>query len=406
MKKIRTKFKETEIRPIPEEWEIFKLEKLVDRVVDNRGKTPPLSKSGYELLEVNAIKTEKRLPDYSEVEKFVDNDTYINWFRAGHIQVGDILIPTVGTIGSVAISLENRGSIAQNLIALRINKRCEPLFLYYLLSAQQYREQIHNLDIGGVQPSIKVPHLLNLDIVLPKINEQKRIAEILGALDEKIELNRRMNDTLEKIANAVFKHWFVDFNFPNEQGKPYKSTGGKMIDSELGLIPKGWRVGKLGEIITLNYGKALKGENRNDGNIKVYGSSGFVGFHNRKLVTGPGIVIGRKGNVGSVYWVDSDFYSIDTTYFVESKLPLVFCYYLLKNQNFINGDSVVPGLNREQAYLNQIILPDKITIENFSNNSIELRNRIAFIEKQNNILSQIRDSLLPRLMSGRIRINI
>ncbi len=136
MKNTATKFKETEIGLIPEEWGIFRLGDVVEKVVDNRGKTPPLAQNGYELLEVNSIKANHRSPDYSEIEKFVDEVTYKNWFRTGHILRNDLVIPTVGTIGNLAISLEDRGSIAQNLIALRLSGDMNPNFVYYLLFYQ------------------------------------------------------------------------------------------------------------------------------------------------------------------------------------------------------------------------------------------------------------------------------
>lgn len=378
------KFKETEIGPIPEEWNEFKISDLTEKVIDNRGKTPPLTQDGYELLEVNAIKSGNRTPDYSEIEKFVDEITYKNWFRGGHIKKGDLIIPTVGTIGNIAISLEDRGSIAQNLIGLRFNYRAEPSFIYYLLSSPEYKEKILNLDIGGVQPSVKVPHLLNLEIAIPQLNEQKQIAEILSSLDDKIELNLKMNNNLEKLASALFKKWFVD------------------IGDEL---PEGWRIVPMREVLELNYGKALKAEDRKEGRVKVYGSSGFVGFHDVKLVDGPGIIVGRKGNVGSVFWSDGGFYAIDTTYYVKSKLPLSYCFYLLKNQTFVNGDSVVPGLNRDQAYRTEVVLPNTDALEKFDAIASELRKSITLIEYEIELLSVMRDSLLSRLMSGKIRIS-
>jgi len=231
----------------------MKLKKIVEKVIDNRGKTPPLVDNGYELLEVNAVNESSRTPDYQKVRKFVSKDTYENWFRTGNITYNDILIPTVGTIGGCCISKQERGSIAQNLIALRINKQiADPDYIFYYFRTSFFKKELLNLDIGGVQPSIKVPHLLNLEISLPPLSEQKRISSILSSFDNKIEQLKKENNILEDIAQSIFKEWFVKYNFPNKDGKPYKNNNGKMINSELGLIPEGWRVGKLadfGEII-------------------------------------------------------------------------------------------------------------------------------------------------------------
>lgn len=236
---------------------------------------------------------------------------------------------------------------------------------------------------GSVQPKLSRSNLDSIEILTPEFSEQKQIAEILSSLDDKIELNRKINANLEKLASSLFKKWFVD------------------IGDEL---PEGWRTGELREVLELNYGRALKAGNRENGQVKVYGSSGFVGFHDTKLVEGPGIIVGRKGNVGSVFWSNEDFYPIDTTYFVTSKLPLIYCYYLLKNQKFVNGDSVVPGLNRDQAYRTEIVLPGKNVLEKFSTIASELRKSFDSIEREIEVLVAIRDSLLPRLMSGKIRV--
>ena len=130
----------------------------------------------------------------------------------------------------------------------------------------------------------------------------------------------------------------------------------KLVDSELGEIPEGWEVKILGNLLELTYGKALKADNRKqDGETPVYGSNGQVGWHNMSLVRGPGIVVGRKGNPGTVTWAHSNFFPIDTTFYVvpkNDKNILYFLYFALKSQNLssLAADSAVPGLNRNLAY--------------------------------------------------------
>ena len=220
------------------------LKEVLSYIVDNRGKTPPCCAQGqFELIEINAIATKSKFPQYNAIRKYVDEETYMNWFRKGHPKIGDILIPTVGTLDALAIMKENRGCIAQNIIAIRTRENvCNPKFLYYSLSNPALRKELLNLDIGGVQPRIKVPHLLSIEISIPPLPEQRAIAATLSCLDDKIELNNRMNKTLEEMAQAIFKSWFVDF-------EPFQD--GEFVDSELGRIPKGWRVGVLDECIEL-----------------------------------------------------------------------------------------------------------------------------------------------------------
>ncbi len=135
----------------------------------------------------------------------------------------------------------------------------------------------------------------------------------------------------------------------------------KFKETEIGTIPEGWTVVNFDKILSLEYGKALKEESRITGQFPVYGSNGVVGFHNEKLVDGPGIIVGRKGSAGEVIYSTEDFFPIDTTYFVKTTLNKKFVYYLLKNTNIkkLVGSSAVPGLNRNDVYSQEIIIPAK-----------------------------------------------
>lgn len=134
----------------------------------------------------------------------------------------------------------------------------DPLFCYYLLRSIDFSKW----NAGSGVPTLNRNHIHMMDVKIPDLKTQKEIAHILGTLDDKIELNRRMNKTLEEIAQALFKHWFIDFEFPNEEGKPYKSSGGKMVDSELGLIPKGWGVGGIEDMGTICGGSTPSTKNQ------------------------------------------------------------------------------------------------------------------------------------------------
>lgn len=440
--KISREFKETEVGLIPEEWSDFKLGDLVEEIIDNRGKTPPVVQEGYELLEVNSIKSGSRTPDYTEVEKFVNKETYDNWFRTGHIQNKDIIIPTVGTIGNVAISLQNRGSVAQNLIALRLNKKCSPIFIYYLLSSPEYKEKLLNLDIGGVQPSIKVPHLLNLRISILKLAEQKQIAEILSSLDDKIELNRQINANLEKIASTLFKRWFVDFEFPDENGKPYKSSGGKMIDSELGSIPEGWKVGFLTDFVNIGKGLSYKGSDLDDegrdvlvglkcfergGGFRVDGIKRFKGdFKEQHLVNRGDLIIamtdltqgaevlGKPAIIPNIDKADNIIASLDVSILRPKTLEITKAYLFVlfmrkETQDYLfaysNGSTVlhlsIKGLNEFKL----VVASDTI-LQRFNNIVDPIFENVQILNEENQDLIQARDSLLPRLMNGKIRTNL
>lgn len=160
----------------------------------------------------------------------------------------------------------------------------------------------------------------------------------------------------------------------------------------------------LGEVAPFNYGKSLTAENRIGGNIPVYASSGIVGTHNQPLVKGNGIIIGRKGNVGSIYWVAKDYFPIDTVYYIKSDDANLYLYYVLKNMSFLNSDVAVPGLNRDYAHRKTILIPDKKLYTQFIESAYTLHNQIETLHSYNDKLAQARDLLLPKLMNGEVAV--
>ena len=250
---------------------------------------------------------------------------------------------------------------------------------------------------GAAQQNLNQDMIRQFSVLLPPLPDQRRIASILSAYDELIENNQRRIRILEDMARSLYREWFVHFRYPSHESAP-------LVDSPPGQIPQGWEVKKLGDVLELKYGKALKKENRLDGNIPVFGSSGIVGQHDTALVKGPGIVVGRKGNVGSVFWCDEDFFVIDTAYFVTAKLPLRFLYYDLQTKNFINNDAAVPGLSRHQAYSLETVVPPDPLLEQFCQLAEGFEQQASTLRKQTANLRRTRDLLLPRLLSGQITL--
>jgi len=161
---------------------------------------------------------------------------------------------------------------------------------------------------------------------------------------------------------------------------------------------------KLGDAVELAYGKALKADTRVVGEVPVYGSGGIVGYHNEGLVKGPGIIVGRKGNVGSVFWSDYDFFPIDTVYYVRSKASLHYLYFNLRAQNFINNDAAVPGLNRNQAYSLPFLLPSNEILTQFQELVSQFFKQTKTLTERNINLRRTRDLLLPKLISGEVDV--
>ncbi|MEK7476067.1 MAG: restriction endonuclease subunit S [Candidatus Coatesbacteria bacterium] len=266
---------------------------------------------------------------------------------------------------------------------------------------------------------LNTDELKSLSVLLPPEPEQRAIAHVLGALDDKIELNRRMNETLESMARALFKSWFVDFDpvrAKSEGRDPCLPTEivdlfpGAFEDSELGLIPAGWEVKELGEVFELAYGRALKAGDRREGNVPVYGSNGQIGWHNQRLASGPGIVVGRKGNPGTVTWAPKDFFAIDTAFFVVpsgicSSMQFLFHALEILDLASLGADSAVSGLNRKLAYMSKQVVPPPPILEEFDKYATGISERVDRGDSGRRTLAALRDALLPRLLSGEIRVD-
>lgn len=283
-------------------------------------------------------------------------------------------------------------------------------FYFQFSRSKLYWNQANNLVGGGAQPQFNANVLTKLIVPCLEISEQQAIAKILSDLDSKIELNQQVNKTLEAIGQAIFKRWFIDFEFPNEKGKPYKSSGGEMVDSELGEIPKGWKVEKAINFFKLEYGWHLPSWDRKEGKIPVFGSGGLSGYHNEGFVKGAGIIIGRAGKIGSdsIYYSHKDFCPLETAFYVSTnnKLLIRYLYFFIKTMSMVNTGSSVPNLSRNLIHDYKIIIPDLNIIKRFDITVEKLFDMKYRNEEEIKNLSQIRDSLLPRLMSGKIRVPV
>lgn len=316
----------------------------------------------------------------------------------GKLSRNDVILTTRGTVGNVGfyskdIKFDNI-RINSGMVILRSNDiEYSSQFLYYVFKSAFMQEQIQLFSSGTAQPQLPIKDLKRLNIPYVDLNFQNSISSILSGYDDLIVINNQRITILENISKELYKEWFVRMRFPN-----YKK--GKFIKG----IPENWETKKLGLVIELAYGKALKDEDRKGGEFPVYGSSGIVGSHDTFISKAPGIIVGRKGNVGSIFWVTKDFYPIDTAFYVKSKISLYYTYFNLQLQHFIEADSAVPGLSRSQVYSNYILLPPQDLLDKFDGIVKPIFEMISNLEEQNNQLQQIRGRLLPRLINGKLQV--
>ncbi len=402
----KSKIKKTGIGRIPEDWE----EKTFgDLATISRGASPrPI----HDFMSSTGIPWVKISDATAQTSRYIDwtKEFILEKGRKNTVIVkpGDLIVSNSATPGIPKFMKIDAG-IHDGWLLIKPKEKVNSEFLYYTFIKE--RMALVGIADGTVFRNLKTDIVRNHNVLFPKsLKEQQAIASILSPLDAKIELNNNMNKTLEAIGQAIFKKWFVDFEFPNEKGKPYKSNGGKMIESELGMIPEGWKVDVAINLFKLEYGWHLPEWDRQIGKIPVFGSGGLSGFHNTHFVEGPGIIMGRAGKIGpeSIYYSYVNFCPLETTFYVSTnnKKLISYLYFFIKTMNMTNTGSSVPNLSRSSIHNAKIVIPSESAIIKFDEISKYLFEFLYKNEEETKNLEQLRDSLLPKLMSGEIRVPV
>jgi len=309
---------------------------------------------------------------------------------------GSVLLTTRAPVGYVAIA-DGPITTNQGFRSLVPRDGFSSEFIYYLLKANT--EYLKNYASGTTFGELAGTTLQSLRFRFPLLPEQGAIAHILGTLDDKIELNRRTNQTLEAMAQALFKSWFVDF-------EPFRDQG--MQDSLMEEIPVGWGVGRLDDLLLLQRGFDLPEVHRTPGKYPVITASGPSGTHAEYKVRGPGVTTGRSGLIGRVFYIHEDFWPLNTSLWVkEFKVSRpIYAYHLLLSLDFsiFNAGSAVPTLNRNHVHNLPVVIPPVPMVEMFEKLSAPMFQRCHFNERESSTITDIRDVLLPKLLSGEIQV--
>ena len=383
-----------------------------------RAKNDELGGSGLIFLRAGHLKDTHI--DFEGVDHFRSTDE--TKFGQKISRDGDVLITTKGnSTGRIACVTKSMPKFVYSPHVSYWRSKSSAIveqgFLRAWSRSSEFLTQLGGLSRStDMAPYMSLSDQRRLQITLPPIAIQKEIAELSDAIATRLELLRETNVTLEAIPQALFKSWFVDFDpvHARQQGIApagmNEATAALFSDdfqeSALGSVPKSWRVGTVETLMELAYGKALKSTDRIAGDVPVYGSGGITGYHVKPLVVGPSIVVGRKGTVGSLYWEDRPFFPIDTVFYVKTKIPLTYCFYLLGVLGLtgMNTDGAVPGLNRNNVYRLPVVVPSQAVLAAFDDLVRVLREQIFNNSTQAKTLATLRDTLLPRLISGQLRL--
>ena len=329
----------------------------------------------------------------------------------------DIIYTRTGQVGLVYTNVE--GCVHNNCFKVIVDyNKFDKRYIYYYLNSPQVRAYANVIASGSVQKDLTHKAFNTVKIGYPKLEKQKKIADILSSLDDKIELNNEMNKTLEEMAQSIFKRWFVDFEFPNEDGEPYKSSGGEMVESELGMIPKGWKVGSFSDISEILDSKRIplsKREREKRANIyPYYGAASLMDYVDDYIFEGIHVLMGEDGTVidkdgfpilqyvGGKFWVNNHAHVLKG----KNEFSNEFVYLYLSNTNvthLVTG-AVQPKINQKNLTSLKLPIPDKNMTVKFNSLAKNIFEYIYKIRQENKKLEEIRSILLPVLMNGTINI--
>lgn len=376
---------------------------------------------------------------FDGVNYHIYSDIYIKYT----IKKGNILIAMTGNhpeaksqvVGEVALYKDEELSLMNQRVGKILPKdgKVNNNFLYYFLKNDITHYKIAEKSAGSAnQANISGSDIESLEINLPPLDEQKRIADVLSALDDKIEVNNKINENLEAQAQAIFKQWFVDFEFPDEEGKPYKSNGGKFIDSELGEIPEGWKVDSADNIFDISIGKTpprkepiwfskdkidvkwvsiadMGREGVFISNSSEYLTREAIKKFNVVVVPENTVLLSFKLTVGRISITDGEVTTNEAIahFKTDNKTYTNYIYQYLKvydYQSMGNTSSIANAVNSKIIKVMKIVLPSDYTLERFYDIVNPIMVKIKNKQKENRNLSEIRDSLLPRLVNGEVRV--
>ena len=407
------------------EWKEYKLDEVYE-VSNGLSKKREEFGFGYEFLTFTDVfnnyfvpQTLDNLVNSSEMERVKCS-----------IKRGDVFLTRTSEkldeLGRSCVALKDYPNATFNGFTKRLrpigNVEILPEYAGYYFRSLKFRNAVTSMSSMTTRASLNNDMISLLTITVPTLEEQENIANILSCLDEKIELNNEMNKTLEEMAQCIFKRWFVDFEFPNENGEPYKSSGGEMVDSELGMIPNGWEVVNYINTSDIQYGFAFKSKLFNDKEgkpiIRIRDISNSYTptytteeYNDLYIVTKNDILVGMDGEFKAHIWGGKDSLLNQRVLRIRPKdnNSIAYSYFSIKEplrylENSKVGTTVI-HLGKKDIDNIKIVYPPNNLISKYRDIADNLINKICENKVEIMELLELRDSLLPKLMSGEIKVN-
>lgn len=381
-------------------WVEFSIESVAEVVT--KGTTPttfgmPFTDEGISFIKAEALNGDATLDRNGFA--FISEDTHEKLKRS-QLSVNDVLITIAGAnIGKCGIVREQHipANTNQAVGIIRVNpQKASPRFVYYCFKNARTFAVCQGMGGQAAQPNINLTVLKGFVFSGPEdLEEQERIADLIAKYDHLIENNSRRIQLLEESARLLYQEWFVHLRFPGYE--QVTITNG---------VPEGWTKEPLENLLILQRGFDLPISKRTDGVVPIYASTGINGFHNVAKVKGPGVVTGRSGSLGTVMYVADDYWPLNTTLWVKEfkKVSPIFATFLLRAMRLetYNGGAAVPTLNRNDVHGVNVLCPENKLMNEFEIQVKNIFKQLDKLKEYNVKLSQARDLLLPKLMSGEI----
>ncbi|CAD5984503.1 Putative type-1 restriction enzyme MjaXP specificity protein [Planktothrix rubescens] len=412
------------------EWKEVQLKDVVSILGDGLHGTPEYSNDG-DYYFINGNNFSQGSIVINDDTKRVSHSEYLKYKK--ELNDRTLFVSINGTLGNVAYYKGEKVVLGKSACYFNLLDNVDKRFIRYMLSTPYFKNYVQTYANGTTIKNVSLKSMREFPFKIPiLLKEQKQIADIISCLDNKIDNLRRQNETLETIAQTLFKHWFIDFEFPNDDGKPYKSSGGAMVASELGDIPEGWRVGKLGEEVeTVGGGTPSTTEPSywENGDIYWYSptdltkSKTVFSLDTSKKITKLGldkssarlfpkysILMTSRATIGEVT-INTNYACTNQGFITLIPNSLFDTFYLfcwLKTQltkvNLLASGSTFPELSKSDFRNFDFLIPSNHLVLGFRELVTPLFLRIETNTKQIQTLTKTRDALLPKLMSGQIRV--
>jgi type I restriction enzyme S subunit len=401
---------------MPSELTTYALEDCLDALIDYRGKTPRKTESGIPLITAKVVKGGR----IESPNEFIAPDDFAAWMTRGLPKVGDIVMTTEAPLGEVGQILKLPVALAQRIVTLRGKSGVlHNDYLLYALQSEPVQAQLRGRASGTTVVGIKQSELRKVKLSLPCFDAQIEVAGVLRSLDNRIDLLRQTNATLESIAQALFKSWFIDFDPVRAKAEGREPEGmdaataalfpTEFEESALGLIPKGWRVVSLKDCVQIRDGKPWLLENRTESSdVAVFGANGQVGFACSSLSQGRVLFVGKIGSCGALNSFNGRWWATNNVFYISKEFNpnLEWCRHTIEGIDFKGyiGGSSNPYMPLKNFGHHPVVLPSIEVRQAFEKTVQPFRERIEQNLKDASLVSDLRDTLLPRLISGKLRL--